>query len=120
MQIGGGRGCPLPLIRGTAGIFASSRMACTSEHSPELPFRLVQAASYNVAYEVPRLQHRNDCYDAGGPLRRTGRHRCVRRLPGVLVRSDGKPAALCRLHTEAHEVYRRTLVTGEAIAAGRA
>src|SRR5437016_6787908 len=56
--------------------------------------------------ELPRLQNRNDCHDTRRPLRRTGHHRCVRHLPGILVRSFRKPAALCRLHTEAHEVYR--------------
>src|SRR6266853_4788658 len=72
-----------------------------------------------LLHEVPRLRNRNDCYDAGGPLRRNGRHRCVRPLPSVLVRSFRELAALSRLHAEAHEVYRRTLVTGEAIVAGR-
>src|SRR5216683_356461 len=72
------------------------------------------------AYELSRLRNRNDCHDAARPLKRTGRHRCVRPLPGVLVRSFREPAALSRLHAEAHEVYRRTLDTGHAGASGHA
>src|SRR6266567_2097210 len=72
------------------------------------------------AYELPRLRNRNVSHDAGWPLRQTGRHRCVRPLPGVLVRSFREPSALSRLHAEAHEVYRRTLDTGEAVASGHA
>src|SRR5260370_29953744 len=72
------------------------------------------------AYELPRLRNRNVSHGAGWPLRQTGRHRRVRPLPGVLVRSFREPAALSRLHAEAHEVYRRTLDTGEAFPAGHA
>src|SRR5713226_9402383 len=67
-------------------------------------------------HELPRLQNRNDSHDAGGPLRRTGRYRCVRRLPSVLVRSFREPEALSRLHTEAHEIHRGAPLTREAIA----
>src|SRR6266852_5081830 len=73
-----------------------------------------------LLHEVPRLWNRNDCHDAERPLKRTGRHRRVRRLPSVLVRSFRKPGAVSRFHAEAHEVYRGTLDTGEAVAAGRA
>src|SRR6266481_6278503 len=67
-------------------------------------------------HEVSRLQHRNDRHDAGSPPRRTGGHRCLRRLPGVLVRSFRKPEALSRLHTKAHEIHRGAPLTREAIA----
>src|SRR5260370_26708761 len=73
-----------------------------------------------LLYEVPQLRNRNDCHGAGRPLGRAGRHRRVRPLPGVLVRSLRELAALCRLHAEAHEVYRRTLDTWEAFPAGHA
>src|SRR5258708_1060638 len=73
-----------------------------------------------LLHEVPRLHHRNDLHDDGPPLRRTGDHRCVRRSPGVLVRSLREPGTLCRLHAEADQVYRGTLVAHEAIAAGPA
>src|SRR6266568_6022875 len=102
MQIGGGAG-------GTHEI-----------NSQALPSRSVHGAATMFVYELSRLRNRNDCHDIGRPPRRTGRHRCVRPLPGVLVRSFREPAALSRLHTEAHEVYRRTLDTWKAVASGHA
>src|SRR5229473_1024554 len=73
-----------------------------------------------LLHEVPRLHDRNDLHDDGPSLRRTGDHRCVRRLPGVLVRSLREPGTLCRLHAEADQVYRGTLVARQAPAAGPA
>src|SRR5712691_13198705 len=102
MQIGGGVG-------GTHEI-----------NSQALPSRSVHGAATMFVYELSRLHNRNVSHDAGWPLRQTGRHRCVRPLPGVLVRSFREPADLSRLHAEAHEVYRRTLDTGHAGASGRA
>src|SRR6266404_4892339 len=67
-------------------------------------------------YEVPGLQNRNDGHDAGGPHGRTGPHRYMRDLPGVLVRSFRKLEALSRLHIEAHEIHRRTPLAREALA----
>src|SRR5216683_2892755 len=94
------------------------------KHFLELPSRSMGISSRRAAtmfvYEVPRLRNRNDCHDAGGPHGRTGRHRYMRDLPGFLVRSLREPEALSRLHTEAHEIHRRTLDTRKAVASGNA
>src|SRR6267154_2494907 len=67
------------------------------------------------AYEVSRLQIRNDRHDAGGPHGRTGPHRYMCDLPSLLVRSFRKLEALSRLHIEAHEIHRGAPLTCEAI-----
>jgi hypothetical protein len=121
MQIGEGNPTSLTSLAPPTG---KSRARCggiaRSNIATSRPALLLMRPVTIFVYELPRLQLRNDCHDDGGPLRRTGRLRCVRRLPGVLVRSFQKPAALRRLHTQAHEVYWGTLDTGETLAAGRA
>src|SRR5580704_8220057 len=71
-------------------------------------------------HDVPQLWKGDDRLDAGRALGYPGHYRCVHCVPSVLVRSAQELAAHSRLDPQADEVYRRTLINGQANLVGRA